>query len=176
MEDILRAVRCHYLSPNFLKDQMKNCDLLRKVSKYLESSSLPLYFELWIPFLSSHQVPACREHLAKIFKELSLHKSPCVKQRTPSAPCILYLVAGFSRRSINLLEAFSVVDNKWIPLCPMPKSRSGLGGAFLGKYSFHIFKKNKFQTNPFTCSRKTWCWVPFQPYNIYRFEINWWLC
>jgi len=113
MEDILGAVRCHYLSPNFLKDQMKNCDLLRKV-------------------------PACREHLAKIFKELSLHKSPCVKQRTPSAPYILYLVAGFSRRSINLLEAFSVVDNKWVPLCPMPKSRSGLGGAFLGGLFYTI--------------------------------------
>ena len=89
-------------------------------------------------FLCVQKVPACREHLAKIFKELSLHKSPCVKQRTPSAPYILYLVAGFSRRSINLLEAFSVVDNKWVPLCPMPKSRSGLGGAFLGKQnSFH---------------------------------------
>jgi len=107
MEDILGAVRCHYLSPNFLKDQMKNCDILRKV-------------------------PACREHLAKIFKELSLHKLPCVKQRTPSAPCIIYILAGFSRRSINILEAFSVADKKWVPLSPMPTSRSGLGGTFLG--------------------------------------------
>lgn len=31
MEDILGAVRCHYLSPSFLKDQMKNCDILKKV-------------------------------------------------------------------------------------------------------------------------------------------------
>ena len=130
MEDILGAVRCHYLSPNFLKDQMKNCDLLRKVRQYFQ---LNLWYSSTRLFFSWHQVPACREHLAKIFKELSLHKSPCVKQRTPSVPCILYLVAGFSRRSINLLEAFSVVDNKWVPLCPLPKSRSGLGGAFLGK-------------------------------------------
>nr|CAH0100223.1 unnamed protein product [Daphnia galeata] len=106
MEDILGAVRCHYLSPSFLKDQMKNCDILRKV-------------------------PACREHLAKIFQELSLHKSPCVPQRTPSAPCVLYIVAGFSRRSLNLFEAFSVNENKWLTLPPLPKSLSGLGGAFL---------------------------------------------
>ena len=32
MEAILGAVRCHYLSPSFLKDQMKNCDILRKVT------------------------------------------------------------------------------------------------------------------------------------------------
>ncbi|XP_057375527.1 kelch-like ECH-associated protein 1 [Daphnia carinata] len=106
MEDILGAVRCHYLSPSFLKDQMKNCDILKKV-------------------------PACREHLAKNFQELSLHKSPCVPQRTPSAPCVLYIVAGFSRRSINLFEAFSASESRWLPLTPLPKSRSGLGGAFL---------------------------------------------
>ena len=38
MEDILGAVRCHYLSPNFLTDQMKNCDLLKKVRRTLPVS------------------------------------------------------------------------------------------------------------------------------------------
>lgn len=43
MQNILYAVRCQYLTPNFLKDQMKNCDVLKKL-------------------------PACREYLARIFK------------------------------------------------------------------------------------------------------------
>lgn len=43
MEHILHAVRCQYLTPKFLRDQMKNCDVLKKL-------------------------PACREYLAQIFK------------------------------------------------------------------------------------------------------------
>ena len=43
MENILLAVRCQYLTPNFLRDQMKNCDVLKKL-------------------------PQCREYLAQIFK------------------------------------------------------------------------------------------------------------
>lgn len=43
MEHILCAVRCQYIPPSFLKDQMKNCALLKKL-------------------------PACREYLDRIFK------------------------------------------------------------------------------------------------------------
>lgn len=43
MEHILQAVRCQYLTPSFLKEQMSTCSVLQKV-------------------------PACREYLAKIFK------------------------------------------------------------------------------------------------------------
>ena len=139
MEDILGAVRCHYLSPSFLKDQMKNCDILRKV-KIAHGNKLPIKIATQV---FSLQVPACREHLAKIFQELSLHKSPCVPQRTPSAPCVLYIVAGFSRRSLNLFEAFSVNENKWLTLPPLPKSLSGLGGAFLRTKRI-IFIHDKF--------------------------------
>lgn len=42
MAAVLRAVRCQFLSPAFLKEQMKNCDMIRKL-------------------------PACREYLAQIF-------------------------------------------------------------------------------------------------------------
>lgn len=40
MEDILGAVRCHYLSPSFLKDQMKNCDILKKVFNVFHACQL----------------------------------------------------------------------------------------------------------------------------------------
>lgn len=48
MEHILQAVRCQYLTPSFLKEQMSTCTVLKKV-------------------------PACREYLAKIFKVGSLY-------------------------------------------------------------------------------------------------------
>lgn len=43
MERILCAVRCQFLTPKFLNDQLAKCDVLKKT-------------------------PACREYLARIFK------------------------------------------------------------------------------------------------------------
>lgn len=43
MEDILAAVRCQFLPPKFLNDQIQKCDVIKKT-------------------------PACKEYLAKIFK------------------------------------------------------------------------------------------------------------
>lgn len=43
MECILSAVRCQFLPPKFLNDQMTNCDVIKKT-------------------------PACKEYLARIFK------------------------------------------------------------------------------------------------------------
>ena len=45
----------------------------------------------------------------------------------------MYLVAGFSRRSLSLFEAFTFGENRWQTLEPLPKPRSGLGGAMLRK-------------------------------------------
>lgn len=43
MEPILSAVRCQFLPPQFLNDQMTNCEVIKKT-------------------------PACKEYLARIFK------------------------------------------------------------------------------------------------------------
>lgn len=43
MEHILSAVRCQFLTPKFLNDQMTHCEVLKKT-------------------------PACKEYLARIFK------------------------------------------------------------------------------------------------------------
>ncbi|XP_017103204.2 kelch-like ECH-associated protein 1B isoform X1 [Drosophila bipectinata] len=110
MEHILGAVRCQFLTPNFLKEQMKNCDVLRKV-------------------------PACREYLAKIFKDLTLHKCPGVKERTPNTPRMIFVAGGFFRHSLDILEAYNVDDKTWTTLANLRIPRSGLGAAFLkGKF------------------------------------------
>lgn len=106
MEHILYAVRCQFLTPNFLKEQMKNCDVLRKV-------------------------PACREYLARIFKDLTLHKRPVVKERTPNTTRMIFIAGGYFKNSLDMLEGFNVDDKTWITLPKLRVPRSGLGAAFL---------------------------------------------
>ncbi|XP_012227641.2 kelch-like ECH-associated protein 1B [Linepithema humile] len=106
MEHILHAVRCQYLTPNFLREQMKNCDVLKKV-------------------------PACREYLAQIFKDLTLHKKPVVKERTPNTPRVIYIAGGFFKNSLDILEGYNADDKTWTQHAKLIVPRSGLGGAFL---------------------------------------------
>ena len=106
MEHILHAVRCQYLTPNFLREQMKNCDVLKKV-------------------------PACREYLAQIFKDLTLHKKPVVKERTPNTRRVIYIAGGFFKHSLDVLEGYNADDKAWTQHAKLIVPRSGLGGAFL---------------------------------------------
>ena len=110
MQDILTAVRCQFLTPHFIQEQINNCELVNRD-------------------------PACREYLSQIFRDLTLHRAPKEKQRTPSAPCILYTAGGYFRRSLDLFETFLPESSSWSQLTNLPTPRSGLGGAFLqGKF------------------------------------------
>lgn len=106
MEHILYAVRCQFLTPNFLKEQMSNCDVLKKA-------------------------PACREYLARIFKDLTLHKRSAVKERKPNTTRMIFISGGYFRHSLDILEAFNVDDKTWTLLPRLRVPRSGLGAAFL---------------------------------------------
>ncbi|XP_055698574.1 kelch-like ECH-associated protein 1B isoform X2 [Phlebotomus papatasi] len=106
MEHILYAVRCQFLTPSFLKEQMRNCDVLRKV-------------------------PACREYLARIFKDLTLHKKPVVQERRPNTTRMIFVAGGYFKGSLDVVEAFNVDDKTWTTLPQLRVPRSGLGAAFL---------------------------------------------
>ncbi|CAG9809236.1 unnamed protein product [Chironomus riparius] len=106
MEHILYAVRCQFLTPKFLKEQMKNCDVLKRV-------------------------PACREYLAKIFKDLTLHKRPIVKERKPNTTRMIFVAGGYFQHSLDILEGYNVDDRTWTTLPKLTVPRSGLGAAFL---------------------------------------------
>ncbi|XP_055902446.1 kelch-like ECH-associated protein 1 isoform X2 [Eupeodes corollae] len=106
MPSILRAVRCQLLTPTFLQDQVKNCDILRKA-------------------------PACKEYLAKIIKDLTLHKRPAVRERNPNTTRMIFVAGGFFRQSLDILEGYNVDDKTWTTLPNLRIPRSGLGAAFL---------------------------------------------
>lgn len=153
MEHILQAVRCQYLTPSFLKEQMSTCTVLRKV-------------------------PACREYLAKIFKDLTLHKKPVVKERRPNTPRIIYVAGGYFRHSIDLFEAFNLDDNCWATLPRLTVPRSGLGAAFLKGLFYAVGGRN---TSPGSSYDSDWVdvynpatelWRPCSPMSTPRHRVG----
>lgn len=102
LECILYAIRCQYLTPNFIKEQIRKCDVLKRV-------------------------PACRDYLSKVFKDLTLHKLCPVKERTPNTNRIIFVAGGFFKQSLDTLEGFNVDDRSWQVLPKLRIPRSGLG-------------------------------------------------
>ncbi|XP_043244358.1 kelch-like ECH-associated protein 1B isoform X2 [Amphibalanus amphitrite] len=107
LECIMKSVRCELLPARYLKDELENQPLLR-----------------------GHD--PCREYLVRLLKEMSLHKPTGTKERTPNAPCLIYVAGGYFRYSLDKMECFAPADRHWHELAPLPDARSGLGGAFMG--------------------------------------------
>ncbi|KAF4517544.1 hypothetical protein B566_EDAN005108 [Ephemera danica] len=153
MEHILYAVRCQFLTPTFLEQQMNHCDVLRRL-------------------------PACREYLAKIFKDLTLHKAPCEKERTPNTPRLIYIAGGYLRHSLDTLEAYNADDRSWRELAKLPVPRSGLGGAFLKGVFYAVGGRNN---SPGSNYDSDWVdkytpannqWKPCRPMSVPRNRVG----
>lgn len=63
---------------------------------------------------------------------MTLHKKPGTKERTPNAPCVIYVAGGYLRFSLDKMECYAPSDRVWHELAPVPDARSGLAGAFMG--------------------------------------------
>ncbi|XP_044270524.1 kelch-like ECH-associated protein 1B isoform X2 [Tribolium madens] len=124
MEHILSAVRCQFLPPKFLNDQMTNCEVIKKT-------------------------PACREYLARIFKDLTLHIRTVVKERTPNIPRVIYVAGGYYRQSLDVLEGYNIDDKTWHKLDSLTVPRSGLGGAFLKGTFYAVGGRNNAPGNSY---------------------------
>lgn len=153
MEHILYAVRCQLLTPNFLKEQMKNCDVLRRA-------------------------PACREYLAKIFEDLTLHKRPAVKERKPNTTRMIFVAGGYFRHSLDMLEGYNVDDKVWITLPKLTVPRSGLGAAFLKGTFYAVGGRNN---SPGSSYDSDWVdrynpisetWRPCSPMSVPRNRVG----
>ncbi|XP_049823492.1 kelch-like ECH-associated protein 1 isoform X3 [Aethina tumida] len=124
MECILSAVRCQFLPPKFLNDQMTNCDVIKKT-------------------------PACKEYLARIFKDLTLHIRTAVKERSPNIPRVIYIAGGYFKQSLDVLEGYNVDDKTWTALDRLTVPRSGLGGAFLKGTFYAVGGRNNSPGNSY---------------------------
>lgn len=111
LENMLSAVRCHFLSPNFLEKQLQNCNILKKT-------------------------PQCQEYLSKIFQGLKLHQVCPEKPRKPCSPLVIFTAGGYLRQSLSNFECYNPCSNQWIKLPDLPTPRSGLCGCLV-KGSFY---------------------------------------
>ncbi|XP_058813598.1 kelch-like ECH-associated protein 1B isoform X2 [Topomyia yanbarensis] len=153
MQPILCTVRCQLLTPSFLKEQMKNCDVLRKA-------------------------PACREYLAKIFEDLTLHKRPVVKERKPNTTRMIFVAGGYFKHSLDMLESYNVDDKVWITLPKLTVPRSGLGAAFLKGTFYAVGGRNN---SPGSSYDSDWVdrynpisesWRPCSPMSVPRNRVG----
>jgi kelch-like protein 19 len=101
MESLLNAVRCHFLTPCFLTEQLKKCPLLGKNMK-------------------------CKDYLKKICEDIMRHKRCQEKRRTPKAPHVVYTVGGYLRHSLGNVECYNPCTAQWLKLADLPVPRSGV--------------------------------------------------
>lgn len=75
------------------------------------------------------------KNVKNFLQDLTLHKKPSVKERTPNTPRVIYVAGGYYRQSLDTVESFNVDTGRWTTLATLTIPRSGLGGAFLKVYS-----------------------------------------
>ncbi|KAF8774557.1 Kelch-like ECH-associated protein 1 like protein [Argiope bruennichi] len=110
LSDILNAVRCHFLTPRFLKEQMQKCEVLKNE-------------------------PQCCDYLSRIIQDLTSRRKYSCNQRTPKVPYVIYTTGGYLQHSLSNMECYNAQEKQWFSLADLPTPRSGLGGAFIdGKF------------------------------------------
>ena len=57
-----------------------------------------------------------------------------VKKRSPIGPQVMYIVGGYLRQSLRIVECYYPSHNSWSLLKSLEQPRSGAGAAFVGKY------------------------------------------
>ncbi|OCT87937.1 kelch-like ECH-associated protein 1 [Xenopus laevis] len=118
IQALLRAVRCHSLTPNFLQLQIQRCEILKGDSR-------------------------CQDYLSQIFQDLTLHKPTLPLQgRIPNVPQFIYVAGGYYRQSLGFFEAYNPVDGEWLSLASLELPRSGLAGCVLGGLFYAVGGRN----------------------------------
>lgn len=120
LECLFNCVRYQYLPPHFLKDQIKNCDIL----KFKEAQRVAQKIERVLDDLISHK-PICPNMIRK-----------------PNIPAGLYVIGGYQRQSINLVECFKFTTNTWEQCAEMRYARSGIACVTHAFYIYVIGGRN----------------------------------
>ncbi|XP_041357130.1 kelch-like ECH-associated protein 1 isoform X2 [Gigantopelta aegis] len=106
LENLLNAVRCQFLAPCFLEEQLKNCPLLKKM-------------------------PQCLQSLEDKLRELKLHVKCPERPRKPCAPLVVFCAGGYLRQSLSNFECYNPKTSQWHRLPDLPTPRSGLSACIV---------------------------------------------
>lgn len=154
VQALLKAVRCHSLTPHFLQMQLQKCEILKSDSR-------------------------CKDYLAKIFQHLTLHKPtndiPC---RAPKVGQLIYTAGGYFRHSLSYLEAYNPSDGSWIQLADLQVPRSGLAGCVVSGLFYAVGGRNNspdgnMDSDAIDCyNPMTNRWSPCAPMSVARNRIG----
>ncbi|ESP01319.1 hypothetical protein LOTGIDRAFT_157498 [Lottia gigantea] len=100
LENLLNAVRLHFLSPCFLESQLKGCKILQKM-------------------------PQCLQTLSEKLKKLQLHEK-CPERPRRFSPLVVFCAGGYLRQSLSNFECYNPQLNQWSRLPDLLVPRSGL--------------------------------------------------
>ncbi|EEC12440.1 gigaxonin, putative [Ixodes scapularis] len=126
MADVLYAVRCHFLTPRFLKQQLQTCDLVRSM-------------------------PQCCDYLSRIIQDLTVRRQYTVAQRRPQVAQVVYCVGGYQQNSLGALECLCP-PHQWFRLADLACPRSGLGAAFLSGKLYAVGGRNNSRDKSYDCA------------------------
>uniref|UniRef100_A0A3B3YEV2 BTB domain-containing protein n=1 Tax=Poecilia mexicana TaxID=48701 RepID=A0A3B3YEV2_9TELE len=151
VQALLQAVRCHSLTPNFLQAQLQSLD--------------------WDP--------QCKDYLAQIFQDLTLHKpTKAVPCRTPKVPQLIYTAGGYFRQSLSYLEAYNPCTGAWLRLADLQVPRSGLAACVISGLFYAVGGRNNapdgnMDSNTLDCyNPMNNCWHPCAPMSVPRNRIG----
>ncbi|XP_074836116.1 kelch-like ECH-associated protein 1 isoform X1 [Carettochelys insculpta] len=154
VQALLQAVRCHSLTPHFLQTQLQKCEILQADAR-------------------------CKDYLAQIFQELTLHKPTQGRPtRAPKVGQLIYTAGGYYRQSLSYLEAYNPCDGSWLRLADLQVPRSGLAGCVVGGLFYAVGGRNNSpdgntDSNAIDCyNPMTNQWSPCAPMSVPRNRIG----
>lgn len=125
LDCLFKCVRYHYLTPQFLKEQIKSCDIL----KYQEAQRIVT-------------------NIQHVISDLIAHKPCPYEQRKPKVPFGLYIIGGYQRQSVNLVDCYKFSSHLWETCAEMRHPRSGIACV---SHAFYIYaiggRNNSIQGN-----------------------------
>ena len=107
LDQLLPAVRCHSLTPRFLRAQLSACSTLRRA-------------------------PTSVAHLSRVLDDLSLHRPVLERGRVPVQPRVAYVIGGYLRHSLANVDSWDPASGAWCSLAQLETSRSGVAACQVG--------------------------------------------
>uniref|UniRef100_A0A8C7GW51 Kelch-like ECH-associated protein 1b n=1 Tax=Oncorhynchus kisutch TaxID=8019 RepID=A0A8C7GW51_ONCKI len=151
VQALLQAVRCHSLTPHFLQAQLQSLE--------------------WDD--------QCKDYLAQIFQDLTLHKpTKVISCRTPKVPQLIYTAGGYFRQSLSYLEAYNPCTGAWLRLADLQVPRSGLAAVVISGLFYAVGGRNNapdgnMDSNTLDCyNPMNNCWLPCAPMSVPRNRIG----
>jgi kelch-like protein 19 len=139
LDYLFQNVRFHVMPPKFMKDQLKNNEIL---------------------MLS--ECDKSKQHMQKVCDELIAHK-PLKHPLGPRKPCVnfsVYIIGGYQRQSVSLVECLKGCSQPWEKCAELHVPRSGISCVSLALYVYAIGGRNNNMQGNTDCADVE-CYDPF---------------